>query len=86
MVRAVWNGRALLLLLALCFGLVAWAETTPTALSRRANGASDVITWDNYTLILHDQRLFLQYVPSRLKPLYALTRIAVQESSTPSAP
>ena len=31
---------------------------------RESNGLTDVVQWDNYTLFLHDQRMFLQYVTS----------------------
>ncbi|KAH9919188.1 glycoside hydrolase superfamily [Epithele typhae] len=43
------------LLLFLCVAVVAGS----TSFSHRANGASDIITWDNHTLILYGQRLFL---------------------------
>ena len=26
---------------------------------RKSNGLTDVVQWDNYTLFLHDQRMFL---------------------------
>lgn len=29
---------------------------------RKSTGLSDVVQWDNYTLFLHDQRVFIQYV------------------------
>ena len=29
---------------------------------RKTNGYTDVVTWDNYTLWIHDQRVFLKYV------------------------
>ena len=29
---------------------------------RKSNGLTDVVQWDNYTVFLHDQRMFLQYV------------------------
>ena len=29
---------------------------------RKSNGLTDVVQWDNYTLFLQDQRIFLQYV------------------------
>ena len=34
---------------------------------RKSNGLTDVVQWDNYTLFLHDQRMFLQYVSPRLQ-------------------
>lgn len=34
---------------------------------RQTNGYTDVVTWDNYTLWVHDQRVFLQYVTPCLR-------------------
>ena len=32
---------------------------------RKSNGLTDVVQWDNYTLFIDGQRIFLQYVPLR---------------------
>ena len=28
---------------------------------RKSNGLTEVVQWDNYSLFVHDQRIFLQY-------------------------
>ena len=41
------------------------ASTTPlTDPPRKSNGFTDVVQWDNYSLLVNDQRIFLQYVGS----------------------
>ena len=39
-----------------------WAATAVAAADppRESNGLTDVVQWDNYTLFLRDQRIFLQ--------------------------
>ncbi|PIL34810.1 hypothetical protein GSI_02597 [Ganoderma sinense ZZ0214-1] len=49
-------------LLAFCLVLLTWPLTTPSrALDppRKSTGYSDVVQWDNYTLWIHGQRVFL---------------------------
>ena len=56
---------ALPALLTFCIALLSWPATAPAAATdppRKSNGLTDVVQWDNYTLFLHDQRMFLQYV------------------------
>lgn len=43
-----------LLVLLTCLA-IALASDPP----RKSNGLSEVVQWDNYTLFLHDQRMFL---------------------------
>ena len=57
---------ALPAILTFCLVLLTWPLTTPSrALDppRKSTGYSDVVQWDNYTLWIHDQRVFLQCVP-----------------------
>lgn len=37
----------------------AQSATLVTDPPRRSNGLTDVVQWDNYTLFLHNQRMFL---------------------------
>ena len=38
-----------------------WTQSAALAADppRKSNGLTDVVQWDNYTLFLHDQRMFL---------------------------
>ena len=40
---------------AVIFLATAWAADPP----RKSDGLTDVVQWDNYTLFLHNQRMFL---------------------------
>ena len=46
---------------ALCsfFLLVTQSTTLAVDPPRKSNGLTDVVQWDNYTLFLHEQRMFL---------------------------
>ena len=49
-------------LLSLCLVLWTWQPMMKTAAgepTRKTNGYTDVVAWDNYTLWIHDQRVFL---------------------------
>lgn len=37
------------------------AVSPPTDPPRNSTGLTDVVQWDNYTLFVHGQRIFLQY-------------------------
>ena len=38
------------------------AVSPPSDPPRNSTGLTDVVQWDNYTLFVHGQRIFLQYV------------------------
>ncbi len=60
--HALWM---LVALLSLCFALLTWrlrAEIVTAEPPRKTNGYTDVVTWDNYTLWIHNQRVFLTQV------------------------
>ena len=51
----VWRHAALSWLLLL--SVLALVAADPP---RQSNGFTDVVTWDNYTVFLHDHRMFIQ--------------------------
>ena len=54
---------ALPAILTFCLVLLTWPLTTPSRAvdpPRKSTGYSDVVQWDNYTLWIHNQRVFLQ--------------------------
>ncbi len=59
-----YSSWALPTLLTFCLVLLTWPLTTPSRAlvdpPRRTTGYSDVVQWDNYTLWIHNQRVFLQ--------------------------
>ena len=57
-------------LLSLCLVLWTWQPMMKTAAgepTRKTNGYTDVVAWDNYTLWIHDQRVFLTQALSFLR-------------------
>ncbi|KAH9891918.1 glycoside hydrolase superfamily [Cubamyces lactineus] len=52
--RALWAMPAFLAIALTCL-----ATTRAAVPPRKSNGLTDVVQWDNYTLFLHDQRMFL---------------------------
>ena len=63
-----WASRALLVLSFLLSAVpvsLSIGAATKTLLAdppRKSNGLTDVVQWDNYSLFVNDQRIFLQYV------------------------
>ena len=61
---SVWIWSLWPLLLVLLIGSTpkasAQSATVPAEPPRKSNGLTDVVQWDNYTLFLHNQRMFLK--------------------------
>ncbi|KAH9919182.1 uncharacterized protein BXZ73DRAFT_105011 [Epithele typhae] len=60
--RRRWSTWALPALVSLCIVVLwnaSWQPTASREPQRKSNGLTDVVQWDNYTLFLHGQRMFL---------------------------
>ena len=79
---SLWVPRALLVLsfmlstIPVSLSIGPATQTLLAAPPRKSNGLTDVVQWDNYSLFVHDQRIFLQYAQSSLfRSIYALTSL-----------
>ena len=71
-----WVPRALLFLSFVLAAIPVSLSIGSTTPPRKSNGLTDVVQWDNYSLFVNDQRIFLQYVQSSLfRTIHALTSL-----------
>ena len=75
--RSSWASHALLFLTFVLSAIpvsLSVGSATIADPPRKSNGFTDVVQWDNYTLFVNNQRIFLQYVrSSRLDTIVNMT-------------